>query len=65
MTTAKAAIKRWALWDQYHGFYRPLPNQTEVLFDSKRAAVAARLSGSHYQYHPVRVELRFPGEEIK
>lgn len=65
MTTTKAVIKRWALWDPYHGFYRPLPRQTEALFDSRRAAVAARLSGSHYEYQPVQVELHFPSEGSK
>lgn len=50
-------IKRWALWSPHLGFYKPLPNQTEVLYDSRGSAIAARLSGSHYSYHPIKVEL--------
>lgn len=50
-------IKRWALWSPDLGLYRPLPNQTEELYSSRRSAIAARLSGSHYSYHPVKVEL--------
>jgi hypothetical protein len=56
-------IKRWALWSHHLGFYRPLPNQTEELYDSKRAAIAARLSGSHYEYQPVKVELNMLNPE--
>ena len=51
-------VKRWALWSPVFGFFLPQPNMTEMLFDSRAAAVAKRLSGSYYNYHPVRVELR-------
>lgn len=62
MTTMKKVeagqkIRRWALWSPHYGFYRPLPNQTEELYDSKRSAIAARLSGSHYEYQPIKVDL--------
>lgn len=59
MTNPNGAVLRWALWSECWGkFYKPLPHETEVLYDSRRSAIAARLSGSLYQYQPVRVELR-------
>jgi hypothetical protein len=58
----KKPIKRWALYSPIFGFHAPLPHQTEILYDSRRAAVAARLSGSHYNYHPVKVELHMTTE---
>lgn len=59
MTNTNGPVRRWALWSKVWGkFYTPLPHETEVLYDSRRAAIAARLSGSLYQYQPVRIELR-------
>lgn len=55
---APAPVRRWALWSETFGYLAPLPLQTELLYETRRAAVAARLSGSHYAYRPVRVELR-------
>jgi hypothetical protein len=55
---ATKPILRWALWCKQFGFHSPLPHKTELLYESKRAAIAGRLSGSHYNYHPVKVELR-------
>lgn len=49
-------VRRWALWSQVFGFYKPLPYQTEILFDSRRAAMASVHSGN-YNYKPVRVKL--------
>ena len=51
-------VRRWALWSKdLQKFYTPLPHETEQLYDSRGAAVAGRLSGSHYGYKPVRVKL--------
>jgi len=48
--------RRWALWSKQFGFYRPLPLQTEALYDSRGAAMASVHSGN-YGYKPVRVKL--------
>ena len=50
-------IRRWALWSKTFGFYTAFPDRAEVLYVSRREAIAARLSGSHYRYKPVRVKL--------
>lgn len=55
--TVPKRIARWALYSDVFGFHRPLPHQTEQLYDSRRSAIAARLSGSLYPYLPVKVEL--------
>jgi hypothetical protein len=58
-------VSRWALWSRdLKKFYCPLPHQTEILFDSRRAAMASVHSGN-YGYRPVRVKLvpQLPGGE--
>lgn len=53
------AVKFWALWSRdLKGFHTGYPKDTPILYSSRRAAMAARLSGSYYGYLPVRVELR-------
>lgn len=51
------AVVRWALWSKEFGFYQRFPHDAEELYDTKRSAEAARLSGSHYAYKPVKVML--------
>jgi hypothetical protein len=50
-------VVRWALWCKEFGYYQRFPHDAEELYDTKKSAEAARLSGSHYQYRPVKVRL--------
>lgn len=59
-------VKRWALWSKdLNQFYKEFPKTTEVLFESRSSAIATRLSGSHYSYRPVKVELHHSMERSK
>jgi hypothetical protein len=51
-------VKRWVLRNRFTGdLYKRFPRQAEELYSSRREAVAARLSGSHYAYQPARVRI--------
>jgi hypothetical protein len=58
-------IKRWALWSPTFGLYKRYPREAEELYESRRAAIAARLSGSHYPYRPIKIELHMTSKRSK
>jgi len=51
-------IPRWALVHPDFGLYAQYPEGAEKLFTSRREAIAHALSGGHYGFVPIRVELR-------
>jgi len=51
-------IPRWVLVHPHFGLYAQYPERAEKLFTSKREAIAHALSGGHYGFVPIRVELR-------